>query len=263
VQFEAAYVYFDQGLVGKTDFLKKAVDGVNRGQKGEVWGWTELSTRLQRLIADGRTETRDRYGDKLYEAWYNASLCRQKLGQAQPTTAKKQAELEISKSVIETFVRITVDIPDDWWKKFDRLYRQIQSDLGQAPKPLERPTTLVIAAAPAKPKVEKTETAKVEKKKAKAEAAEAPKSSGGGAMAVVIFVLILVGGGGTSVWMVLQQKKHKRPERAARESSDVVFSAAPDLPAAGPVFDMTEAATRRKATVTKKNVRKPTRPKDG
>ena len=263
VQFEAAYVYFDQGLVGKTDFLKKAVDGVNRGQKGEVWGWTELSTRLQRLIADGRTETRDRYGDKLYEAWYNVSLCRQKLGQAQSTTAKKQAELETAKSVIETFVRITVDIPDDWWKKFDRLYRQIQSDLGQSPSPLERPTTLVIAAAPAKPKTEKTETAtSAPKKKAKAEAGEAPKPSGGGAMAVVVFVLILVGGGGTSIWMVLKKKNHKRADRTSRDTSDVTFSAAADEPAAGPVFEMQEVATRRKPTVTKKAVKKPTRPKD-
>ncbi|TXT34984.1 MAG: hypothetical protein FD138_1563, partial [Planctomycetota bacterium] len=47
VQFEMAYVWFDQGKAGKTDFLKKAVEGEKRGQKGEVWGWTELSTRLQ------------------------------------------------------------------------------------------------------------------------------------------------------------------------------------------------------------------------
>ena len=225
-------------------------------------GWTELSTRLQRLIADGRTETRDRYGDKLYEAWYNVSLCRQKLGQAQATTAKKQAELETAKSVIETFVRITVDIPDDWWKKFDRLYRQIQSDLGQSPNPLERPTTLVIAAAPAKTKTEKTETTAAAKKKAKAEAAEAPKPAGGGGMAVAVFVLILVGGGGASVWMVLKNKNHKQPARVSHDSNDVLFSAAADEPAAGPVFEMQDVATRRKTTVTKKAVKKPIRRKD-
>ena len=177
VQFEIAYVWFDQGKAGKTDFLKKAVEGEKRGQKGEVWGWTELSTRLQRLVADGRPETRDRYGDKLYEAWYNTAQCRQKLGQAQPTTAKKHAELEIAKSVLQTFVRISADIPDDWWKKFDRLFRQIQSDLGQSPSPLERPVTIVMASAPEKSKPGTEETKPVdEKKTAKAEsAAETPK----------------------------------------------------------------------------------------
>jgi tetratricopeptide (TPR) repeat protein len=258
VQFEAAYVYFDQGLTGKTDFLKKAVDGEKRGQKGEVWGFTELSTRLQRLIADGRQETRDRYGDKLYEAWYNASLCRQKLGQAQPTTAKKQAELETARSVIETFVRITVDIPDDWWKKFDRLYRQIQSDLGQSPNPLERPTTVVIAAAPVKPKPEKTDTAVAKaEKKPKTEKAEAPKSSGGG-MAVAVFLLIVLGGGGTSVWMMLKNKSRQRPVRMTHEPNDLAFNAAPDEPGGGPVFEMQEAAPRKPV---KKTVSKSTKPK--
>ena len=266
VQIEMAYVWFDQGKAGKTEFLKKAVEGEKRGQKGEVWGWTELSTRLQRLIADGRPETRDRFSDKLYEAWYNTSLCRQKLGQAQPTTAKKQAELETAKSVVETFVRISVDIPDDWWKKFDRLYRQIQSDLGQSPSPLERPTTIVITSAPAKPTANPEETAsnestKAAKKKEKMDTAAAPKSTSG-AMSIVIFLLIVVGGGGASVWMMMN-KSRKRPIQLAQETDNVTFSAADDALPGGPMFETPEFAAPRKPTAGKRQapVKKPSKPK--
>lgn len=268
VQFEMAYVWFDQGLAGKTDFLKKAVAGEKRGQKGEVWGWTELSTRLQRLIADGRPETRDRYGEKLYEAWYNTALCRQKLGQAQPTTAKKQAELEIAKSVIQTFVRISVEIPDDWWKKFDRLFRQIQSDLGQSPSPLERPTTIVIASThpKAKPVAEDPNRDAVkaasDKKTAKTETAAAPAKSSG-AMSVVIFLVILLGGGGASVWVMMQNKSRKRLIRVGHEPDNLAFTP-DDAPSGGsPVFEMSEFATPRKVSVAKKvsTTKKPNKPK--
>ena len=81
-------------------------------------------------------------------------------------------------------------------------------------------------------------------------------------MAVAVFVLILVGGGGASVWMVLKNKNHKRLDRMSNDSNDVTFSAAADEPASGPVFDMQDVTTRRKTTVTKKAVKKPTRPKD-
>lgn len=269
VQFEMAYVWFDQGKAGKTDFLKKAVEGEKRGQKGEVWGWTELSTRLQRLIADGRPETRDKFGEKLYEAWYNTSLCRQKLGQAQPTTSKKHAELETAKSVVETFVRISVDIPDDWWKKFDRLYRQIQSDLGQSPSPLERPTTIVLTSAPAKSDANPDETSssgptKAAKKKENVETAAAPKSSSG-TMSVVIFLLIVVGGGGASVWMMMSKQSRKRPARVAHDlnMNDVTFTLADDQPAGDSDFDIPVATIPRSAPSAKKSTtaKRPGKPK--
>lgn len=271
VQFEMAYVWFDQGKAGKTEFLKKSVEGEKRGQKGEVWGWTELSTRLQRLVADGRPETRDRYGDKLYEAWYNTSLCRQKLGQAQPTTAKKHAELEIAKSVVQTFVRISVDIPDDWWKKFDRLFRQIQSDLGQSPSPLERPTTIVLASAPDKnkPRVDETNEATIKtadnKKTAKKGSEATTHKSGSGTMSVVVFLLIIVGGGGASIWMMMTKKSRKRSTRLAPEmnANEVMFMAADDDLSGDLDFEIPVVATPRKASSAKKGptVKKPSKPK--
>jgi len=271
VQFEMAYVWFDQGKAGKTEFLKKSVEGEKRGQQGEVWGWTELSTRLQRLVADGRPETRDRYGDKLYEAWYNTSLCRQKLGQAQPTTAKKQAELEIAKSILQTFVRISVDIPDDWWKKFDRLYRQIQSDLGQSPNPLERPTTIVLASAPDKnkPRVDETNetTTKTaaEKTTAKKDSEAATHKSGSGTTSVAVFLLIIVGGGGASIWMMINKKSRKKSIRLAHDMnvSNVTFMAADNDLSGDLDFEIPVVATLPKASSAKKagNAKKPSRPK--
>lgn len=246
VQFEMAYVWFDQGLAGKTDFLKKAVDGELRGQKGEVWGWTELSARLQRLMSDGRTETRDRYGDKLFEAWFNTAMARQRLGLAQSTTAKKQAELETAKSVIETFVRISAEIPEDWWRKFDKLFRQIQSDLGQSPSPLERPTRVVIVSnTPVRePQAAKPETPKVVAKK-EAIKPTAPKNSGG-TMAVVIFVLILVVGGGLSVWMVIHRKGRRGQVHLTHVSDEVSFTPFASGSAVPPVYEMPEFAAPKK-----------------
>ncbi|TXT34886.1 MAG: Uncharacterized protein FD138_1580, partial [Planctomycetota bacterium] len=212
---------------------------------------------------------RDKFGEKLYEAWYNTSLCRQKLGQAQPTTSKKHAELETAKSVVETFVRISVDIPEDWWKKFDRLYRQIQSDLGQSPSPLERPTTIVLTSAPAKSDANPDETAsnessKATKKKEPAETAAVPKSSSG-TMSVVIFLLIVVGGGGASVWMMMSKQSRKRPVRVAHDlnMNDVTFTLADDQPADDSDFDIPVATMPRSAPSAKKSTtaKRPGKPK--
>lgn len=188
-----------------------------------------------------------------------------------PTTAKKQAELEIAKSIVQTFVRISVDIPDDWWKKFDRLYRQIQSDLGQSPNPLERPTTIVLASAPDKnkPRVDETNetTTKTaaEKTTAKKDSEAATHKSGSGTTSVAVFLLIIVGGGGASIWMMINKKSRKKSIRLAHDMnvSNVTFMAADDDLSGDLDFEIPVVATLPKASSAKKagNAKKPSRPK--
>lgn len=258
VQFEAVSVWHDQGLAGKTDYLKKALQGGALGEKAQVWGWTDLGMRLQRLVSDGRAESKDRYSEKLFEAWFNNATCRQKLGLAQSSTSKKQAELETAKQVIQTFVQITGEIPSDWWRKFDRLYRQIQSDLGQSPVALERPREIVIATAT--PKVRTSEAdSKIEKpgsKDAKVNQKEvaAKPEPGGSVLMYALVGLIVVGGGGFSAWMIVsgQSQKKLRKTNLNQASPDFV-SFAPDE-GAGPIFEMPEmVAPKKSATGSKKS----------
>ncbi len=264
VQFEAAYVWHDQGISGKTDFLKKALQGGMIGDKARVWGWNDLSMRLQRLVSDGRPESKERYGDKLFEAWYNTSLCRQKLGLAQASTSKKQAELETAKQVIQTLVQITGDFPNDWWKKFDRLYRQIQADLGQAPSPLERPKEIVVASATTKKPMADdvagaTATDKANPKK-KEERVAAKKTEESSPLGLIVFGLIVVSGGGFAAWLLINKKPRSLSVLHTPESGDVPLFAGDGEPAAGPVFEMPEFAAPRKP-VKKSVAGKPARPK--
>ena len=264
VQFEAAYVWHDQGISGKTDYLKKALQGGTIGDKARVWGWNDLSMRLQRLVSDGRPESKERYGDKLFEAWYNTSLCREKLGLAQASTSKKQAELETAKQVIQTFVQITGDFPADWWKKFDRLYRQIQSDLGQAPNPLERPREIIMASANNKASMnnEVADSKAAEKIKAKQaeEEVTAQKSEGSSTLGVVIFFLIVLGGGGGVAWMLINKKPRKMSVLHMPSADETPLFPTGGEPATGPVFEMPEFAALRKPT-KKVATGKPVRPK--
>jgi hypothetical protein len=222
--------------------------------------------RLQRLVSDGRPESKERYGDKLFEAWYNTSLCRQKLGIAQASTAKKQAELETAKQVIQTFVQITGDFPNDWWKKFDRLYRQIQADLGQAPSPLERPKEIVVASASSKKSAtddvaEATATDKADAKK-EGEQVAAKKGEGGSQMGVILFVLVLVGGGGGVAWMLLNKKPRRSSVLRQSMADDMPLFPMGSEPVVGssPALEMPEFAMPRKAT-KKPAAGKPARPK--
>ncbi len=271
VQFEAAYLWQDQGLTGKSEFLKKALQGGTLDRdKVQVWGWTDLSMRLQRLLSDGRHETKERYGDKLFEAWYNTALCRQKFGLTQSTTSKKHAELETAKQVIQTFVRITVDFPDDWWKKFDRLYQQIQTDLNQSPTPLERPQEIVIVAtsprtteSAASPDAKSADKLKTTSKvtatvpqttvapKTVAPKTVAQKSDGGSGFAYAVFGLFVLAGGGAVVWLVMNSQSRRR-RVIGGESDDaapiLVANAEFVTPSAatGPVYEMPEFRTPRK-----------------
>lgn len=257
VQFEAVYVWHDQGLTGKTEFLQKAISGGKVGDKAVVWGWTDLSNRLQRLIADGRSETKDRYGEKLYEAWYNTALCRHKLGLVQQTTAKKQAELEVAKQVISTFVRLTTDIPNEWWGKFDRLYRQIQTDLGQSPTPLERPKEILVASpAPKSRSTDESSTAAGSTSaSSKAEAGTAKKSADDkkahqdSSLSTVIFVVMVLGGCGAIGWMIFANKSRRRSSRIRVGAESLSLHPDTDMEiTSAPVVEMPEFAAPRKST---------------
>lgn len=216
VQFEAAYVLQDWGASGQKGSatqLLKAINGDAGGPKKKraVWGWVLITRRLQAAIDNSQKSAR--YRDKFLEARYNISWCRRQYGLAQSATPKRRAALEAAKREIEAFAVVAHDVPDVWWSKFDRLYRQTQKDLkpGEPAQPLERPKPIVIVAAgPSKKAARRSAKSKTS---AHHKPAGTQKAAGGMSPAVYLVVGLL--GLGGLVWMVLALKGQNRKRQPA------------------------------------------------
>ncbi len=99
--------------------------------------------------------------DRFLDARYQLSSVRRRYAATTPPSSDDgKAQLRSAKAEITILTQVVRDIQEPWWGKFDRLYRDIQADLGEQPKPLER---FVAAAAPApQPKEPETEKPKPE-----------------------------------------------------------------------------------------------------
>jgi len=192
-QEEAAQVYQDWAGNGQADSYKMypiAMNGKNAGSTKEphIWGWTYLANLLQRNLDVGRGG-KD-YEEKLLNATYNSIVCRHKLALEHSGKQAREDELGLAKSRIETFAAISGEVDDIWWNKFDKLYRQVLTDLGEAPVPLEKREEVAIVQNTEKP-VEQDPTAVAEV----APVAAKSGSGGGGEMiAYIVVTVIFIGG---------------------------------------------------------------------
>lgn len=233
VQFEAAHVLSDWGEKSEPDRLKQAILGppaVN-GKPAVVWGWVTLAKRLRQLVSkDPKSEFRPRF----FEARYELGNARRRMARVLPDKAAGTAQLKSAQAELASLVQAYRDLQSQdpaTFARFDRLYQDLQADLGESPTPLAE-------AAPAsepEPEPEPVVAAAGSGGAAASTAAAAvPESQGAGTITlVVVSVVGLAVAGG--LFVMMRRPKAKLPlagaGRAAKISVAVPEAATTGFPA--------------------------------
>ena len=218
-QFEAAHVLSDWGSNGEPQRLMDAIQGL-KDDKGEqsVWGWSTIAKRLQQTITkDAAADFKDRF---LESRW---QLSNSRRRYAETGTADAQSQLRSALAEITIFVEVFRDIDESWWTKFDRLYQDIQADLGESPTPLERPTIVT----PVEPDPVPVPTASSsDAAVAESTATTITTEEGGSSILLPILgVCLAAGAAGGFYFLLSKPKKRPRTSFAASMGS----TGAPDL----------------------------------
>lgn len=242
-QMEAAYVFQDWGFSGQGDSFKKLMEAIKGTKtlerKVAVWGWAVMVAQLQKTLEkgaggpDGKARMED-WKKKHLEAGYNQALCYLGYGKAQSSSEARSKEVGMAKKSIEAYVRVTADVPEDWWTKYDALYKDIQKEQNPAATPvaLARPEVIEAPEPVAGPPEDTDKPPEPTKKP------EATKAEAGGGMGMVIgaIVVLLLGGGAVAFFMF--RKKADKPESFGApegEVPEIPLSAAPDAGVPEPV----------------------------
>jgi cellulose synthase operon protein C len=210
-QIEANFIFQDWGASGQGDSWQKYQDAMTGDKAAGLWGWGDTARRMQALLTQGGPDARDRYENRYYEARYNLTKCNLELGLAQ-TGAKKTEALETARTQVVSFVAITSEFSEEWWPKFDGLFREIQTGLGLIPEPLERPKEYV---APPEPEnvVSIADSAKNSTKE-KSQSTVKKKSEDDSTLTYAIFGIIALLGMGGGGFMVMKGTKTRKPSVA-------------------------------------------------
>lgn len=229
VQFEAAHVLSDWGEKSEPERLKQAILGppATGGKPAVVWGWATLSKRLRQLVMkDPKSEFRPRF----FEARYELGSARRRLARVLPDKAAGTAQLKSAMAELASLVQAYRDLEPATYARFDRLYQDLQADLGESPTPLAQ-------ASPANEPEPAAEPVSVAASGAAAGGAPAaPTAAGpaaqgaGGLTAVIVSVLGLALAGG--LFVMMRRPKAKLPLASANRVAKISV-AVPESSAAG------------------------------
>ncbi|MBL8809244.1 MAG: hypothetical protein JNM43_03620 [Planctomycetaceae bacterium] len=139
-QFEAAAVLADWGENTEPERLNQAIQGIRdaSGKATNVWGWGTLSKRLQQLTTkDPSPEIRKLF----FDARYELGVTRRRIARVSKKPEEGATQLRSAMAEISSMVQVFRDIDDVTFARFDKLYQDIQADLGQAAAPLSRAVT--------------------------------------------------------------------------------------------------------------------------
>ena len=228
VQIEAAYVYQDWGESGQIDTIDKLEMARKGGEFGEakatVWGWSQIAKRLQGIIQMQGESAKEKYLERYLESRYNLYLCRRLFGNGQAKTADKTAELKKAEAGLMGFALVTSDINDEWWKKFDRLYQDIQEDMGVlSPKELERPEVVEpMSVAAADPEEQESSNASTTPDKAVKPTAQVAADSSGKGLGFIIGAVVCIAAFGGIMFVMLKGNKPRRVAAYAPATAPVL-----------------------------------------
>ncbi len=112
-----------------------------RGKEADgasIWGWGNIGKRLLMIIDGGAAPPE--YIERNREVQYHLAESRVQYADFASDLKASEEQLMRAKADIVTFARLSPDLVDTpWWDKFDELYRKVQTNLGQAAVPLEKP----------------------------------------------------------------------------------------------------------------------------
>jgi hypothetical protein len=225
LQLEAAYTLADWGASsdGSPDKLLTSIEGIeDSAGKKTIWGWSGLTRQLQRQKDKPEWETLEA---SFLEARYELTNSRRRYAATGAADGNKQLQSALAEITI--FAQVFGDLEDTWWNRFDRLYQDIQSDLGQSPVPLERPA--VIEPAPVQI-VEDTAVQDATAETTGGQTAAAAQDEGPSIILIVIALALTAGGGFGFYKLVSKPPKRRRTSFAAGGDSFTPPSAPPAKP---------------------------------
>ena len=218
VQFEAARLYQDWAGSGQVDAWKKyeiAIDG--RAEPAPVWGWAKAAQLLQRNLMVNQGD--EKLEQMHLDARYNLGESYYLFAREQSDDAAREKLLEKAHYAVEAFVRISGDLPDEEFQRFDALYQKILTDQGQPVVSLAEVVGTGPAAKPAEGQPATTKTAGTTP-----EAAGKKSGKSGGSNMLMVILLLAVGAGlvGGIYYMSVSQskKRHAALAAAAGKSGD-------------------------------------------
>lgn len=194
-QFEAAAILADWGENSEPERLNQAILGIRdaTGKPTNVWGWGTLSKRLQQLtLKDPSPEIRKLF----FDARYELGNTRRRVARVTKQEEEGKAQLRSALAEISSMVQVFRDIDDVTFARFDRLYQDIQADLGQAATPLSRAVVEKPSETEDTPGKTTTEETKAPEQVATAPKEQPKKESGGMLLPIVgIVTCVAIAGG--------------------------------------------------------------------
>jgi len=209
-QSEAAAVYQAWGAHGVGDNSAKFLISINGDNKNKIWGWRQLSQKLQKSIEKGRLELMQPFVDARVEG----VKTRRELGLSQTSPEKRRVELEKCEGELLATVAVMRGLTDDQIADLNAAYHLVLKDQGKEVKDLRiRPETAVVTntdtPATEKPKEAPKTAAATTKKKGKA-AAKPAAGSGDMTIYLVLGGALLIGGAGAVYMLTRKPKSHKK-----------------------------------------------------
>ena len=148
VQFAACEVYQDWGASGQADSAKKLLTAIRGNKAIGVWGWGEISGKLQKSSA---FKTDPAYVEKFLDARFNGAQARQRHARDLPPK-DKQNELDRCLRELITTSSVTKEMSDERFAKFNALYREVLQESGKPatdlPRLLDMPVVAPVKEAP-------------------------------------------------------------------------------------------------------------------
>ena len=251
-QFEGAQLYQDWGANGDTKYFSVAING---NPDLMLWGWRNLSIRLQNSVDQGQANMLPSF----IEARLNGTRCRHQMALLQTSLQKRSEELEKAEIELVATVTVTKGITDEQLAELNSLYHQILKDSGKTVVDLEPSEEVVeVAESPAADE----STSKSKKKKAAKLPPAPPVNS---TLPLIGLGVVVLGGLGIGGWLLMSRGKRKSTVTAPK--GKVAFSgisaptpAAEGLPASLSTAPKAKprAAAPGTATATKPAAARPT-----
>ncbi|QDU52750.1 hypothetical protein [Gimesia panareensis] len=254
VQFEAATILQDWAESGQGDSNKKflqAINGMELENGAVIRGWAYLARLLSSSMASsGRDDLKKMY----YDAQYNSIDTRRKYGIASNDTS----QLEMAKSEANVFAQISVDLPDEVWERFNQLYRQTQTDLGEDPQDLER-RKAVTAAVAGNDAAQLQEASPANTQQQVAQQPETKEAKGGSSTILFLGLIVLGIGGAVAFFFFSMKGKKSRPSyqfatSSGSASTEINIAPPPATPKSSPAKP--EKAARPAPSIDKPQTKK-------